>query len=78
MKLEGAVAIVTGGSGGLGQRICHSLGAAGANVAVGYSRSRDKAEQVATELREARRPVGGRRVRRNRPGPGPVPSLEGA
>ncbi len=53
MKLEGAVAIVTGGSGGLGERICHSLGAAGANVAVGYSRSRDRAEQVATELREA-------------------------
>ena len=33
MELEGAVAIVTGGNGGLGQRICHNVAEAGCDVA---------------------------------------------
>ena len=53
MELKGAVAIVTGGSGGLGQRICHALAGAGVHVAVGYHSSRDVAEGVAGEVRDA-------------------------
>src|SRR6476660_5880681 len=50
MDLKGAVALVTGGNGGLGQRICHALAREGAHVAVMYARSRDQAESVASEL----------------------------
>lgn len=53
MDLKGAVAVVTGGNGGLGQRICHKLAAEGADIAVVYARSAEQAEQVATELAEA-------------------------
>src|SRR6202451_1738236 len=50
MDLKGTVALVTGGNGGLGQRICHALAQEGAHVAVMYARSRDQAESVASEL----------------------------
>lgn len=52
MELAGAVAIVTGGSGGLGGRICHALAGAGSNVAVLYHENLARAEVVAGELRE--------------------------
>ncbi len=51
MDLKGAVALVTGGNGGLGQRICHALAQEGVHVAVMYARSRDQAEGVAGELK---------------------------
>jgi 3-oxoacyl-[acyl-carrier protein] reductase len=41
---------VTGGNGGLGQRICHALAEEGAHIAVMYAQSRDQAEGVAREL----------------------------
>ena len=50
MDLKGAVALVTGGNGGLGQRICHALAKDGAQIAVVYAQSRDQAEGVAREL----------------------------
>lgn len=53
MELQGTVGIVTGGNGGLGQRICHALARAGSDVAVVYAQSRESAETVATELRNA-------------------------
>lgn len=50
MDLKGAVALVTGGNGGLGQYICHALARQGAHVAVMYTQSREQAESVAREL----------------------------
>jgi 3-oxoacyl-[acyl-carrier protein] reductase len=50
MDLKGAVALVTGGNGGLGQRICHALAKEGAHIAVMYAKSRDQAEGVARDL----------------------------
>jgi NAD(P)-dependent dehydrogenase (short-subunit alcohol dehydrogenase family) len=37
MDLEGRVAFVTGGSGGIGSRIAHALASVGADIVVGYN-----------------------------------------
>ncbi|HWX74493.1 MAG TPA: SDR family NAD(P)-dependent oxidoreductase, partial [Solirubrobacteraceae bacterium] len=46
----GRLALVTGGSGGIGAAICRALAAAGAQVAVGYGRSAEPAQALAAEL----------------------------
>lgn len=53
MDLKGKVAIVTGGGTGMGKAISMLLGAAGANVAVNYSRSEAEAVETAEELTKA-------------------------
>ena len=50
IDLKGAVALVTGGNGGLRQRICHALAKEGVRIAVMYEQSREEAEVVAREL----------------------------
>jgi 3-oxoacyl-[acyl-carrier protein] reductase len=49
----GRVALVTGGSGGIGAELCARLAASGAAVAVHYSSNRDAAERVAAGLETA-------------------------
>ncbi|HKY25678.1 MAG TPA: 3-oxoacyl-[acyl-carrier-protein] reductase [Gaiella sp.] len=56
-SLEGKVALVTGGSRGIGRAIALELGHAGAEVVVGYRTGREEAEAVAAEI--GGRAVGG-------------------
>ncbi len=51
--LEGKVAIVTGGSRGIGRAIAEKLGAEGAAVVVGYTRQSDAAEEVVRAIEAA-------------------------
>ncbi|MGB7325340.1 MAG: SDR family oxidoreductase [Rubripirellula sp.] len=46
-------AIVTGGSGGIGNQICQRLGQDGFNVVVHYGSNREAAESVAKEISDA-------------------------
>ena len=50
MDLNNKVAIVTGGSRGIGRAIALELGRAGAKVVVNYNRNADAAQAVATEI----------------------------
>ncbi len=53
MSFEGQVAIVTGGSRGLGRGIALELGKRGAKVVVNYNSSADAANEVAQLIKEA-------------------------
>jgi 3-oxoacyl-[acyl-carrier protein] reductase len=69
-ELDGRIALVTGGSRGIGAAICTELGAAGATVAVNYVRD----EAAATAVCDAVRSAGGRAE----PVQGDVSAAEGA
>ena len=49
-RLENKVALVTGGSRGIGKSICTALARAGANIALTYKQQRDAAEKVSVEI----------------------------
>lgn len=51
-NLKGKVALVTGGSRGLGATIAQALAEQGADVAISYVSSREKAEAVVAKLKE--------------------------
>lgn len=52
INLAGKIALVTGGSRGLGSGIVRSLASAGANVAINFNQASDRAEQMAQEAQE--------------------------
>ena len=52
-ELDGRIALVTGGSRGIGAAICAELGAGGATVVVNYVRDQSAAAAVCDRIREA-------------------------
>ena len=73
-ELAGKVALVTGGSRGIGAAIAKRLAAEGANVALTYSKGAEAAASVVEEIEhdggKASRDTSGRCRRRSREGRG--------
>jgi len=55
IDLNGQVAVVTGGSRGIGRAACLLLAKAGADIALGYRLNQPAAEQVLEEIRRTGR-----------------------
>jgi 3-oxoacyl-[acyl-carrier protein] reductase len=54
LNLTGKIALVTGGSRGIGREISRALALAGAHVVINYQRSREEAERLRDELAQGR------------------------
>ena len=52
MKLENKVAIVTGGSGGIGQALCVRLAQEGAKIVINYRSSEDEAKETKDKVEQ--------------------------
>ena len=52
MSLSGKVALVTGGSRGIGKAICLALASDGANVIVNYARHSKEADETVLSLQQ--------------------------
>jgi 3-oxoacyl-[acyl-carrier protein] reductase len=50
--LQGKIALVTGGSRGIGAAICHALASQGAKLAINFRKNREAAERVKSEIEE--------------------------
>jgi 3-oxoacyl-[acyl-carrier protein] reductase len=57
MGLQDAVALVTGGSGGIGEAVCRALAAEGATLALHYHQAEDAARRIAADLGRSGRRV---------------------
>jgi 3-oxoacyl-[acyl-carrier protein] reductase len=53
MELRNAVVLVTGGTGGLGARLCNAFAREGAHVAIVYQQNESRAREVADEVAAA-------------------------
>jgi NAD(P)-dependent dehydrogenase (short-subunit alcohol dehydrogenase family) len=51
IRLDGRVALVTGGNRGIGAAICRSMGSQGAEIGAGYSSDKERAEEFLEELK---------------------------
>ena len=52
MKLKGKVALVTGGSRGIGEAIVYALADEGASIGVNYIQNREMAEQICKNVQK--------------------------
>ena len=53
MDITNSIALITGGSGGLGSRICSLLSREGSRIAIGYHSGKQRAESVRDKLAES-------------------------